>query len=91
MEIRDAVKLPGTTRTFVSKVWKYLETRREFWARRFLQTALTYKESGRQEEWRLLASSAYGLMSGRPLKKIPLMEEVAETSMNAATTRHFFK
>ena len=70
-------------RSTETKLWKYLETRRDIWARRFLQTAVMLRDGDRLREWKTLTASAYGLMNERPLKRIPLMEDIMHTTIEA--------
>lgn len=65
------------------KLWKFLETRRNTWARRFLQTAVMLRDGERLLEWKTLTASAYGMMNGRPLKRIPLMEDIMHMTIEA--------
>lgn len=70
-------------RTTENKLWKYLEARRDIWARRFLQTAVMLRDGDRLREWKTLTASAYGLMNGRALRRIPLMEDIVYTTIEA--------
>lgn len=70
-------------RSTETKLWKFLETRRDIWARRFLQTAVMLRDGDRLREWKTLTASAHGLMNGRALKRIPLMEDIMYTTIQA--------
>ena len=70
-------------RSTETKLWKYLEARRDIWARRFLQTAVMLRDGDRLREWKTLTASAHGLMNGRALKRIPLMEDIMYTTIEA--------
>lgn len=82
-ETRDIVATERTARSIETKIWKFLETRRDIWARRFLQTAVMLRDGDRLREWKTLTASAYGLMNGRALKRIPLMEDIMYTTIEA--------
>jgi len=83
-ETRKIISTARTPRSAKTGIWKYLETRRTLWAKRFLQTAAMLKDADRPREWQTLTASAYGLMTNRPLKRIPLMEDIVEITIDAA-------
>ncbi len=83
-ETREVVAKGRTARSVETKIWEFLESRRDLWARKFLQTAMTLRESKRFNECETLTASAYGLMNGRSLKRIPLMTTIAHTTIDAA-------
>ncbi len=66
-----------------AKVWKFLENRRDIWARRFLQTAVMLRDSKKHREWKILTASAHDLIKGRPLKDIPLMDDIVDITFLA--------
>ncbi len=82
-ETRRIVATARTARSIETKLWKFLETRRDIWARRFLQTAVILRDGDRLREWKTLTASAHGLMNGRALKRIPLMEDIMYTTIEA--------
>lgn len=82
-ETREIVATARTARSIETKLWKFLETRRDIWARRLLQTAVMLRDGDRLREWRILTASAYGLMNGRALRRIPLMEDIMYTTIEA--------
>lgn len=82
-ETREIVASGRTVRGIETKLWKFLETRRDIWARRFLQTAVMLRDGDRLREWKTLTASAYGLMNGRALRRIPLMEDILHTTIEA--------
>ena len=86
-ETRNAVATGRTARGIETRIWKYLDGRRDIWARRFLQTAAMLRDADRPREWQTLTASAFGLMNGRPLKRIPLMEDIVYTTIEAADAR----
>jgi hypothetical protein len=82
-ETRDIVHNSRLARNIETKIWKYLERRREIWARRFLQTAIMLKGAKMEREARTLTASAFALMDDRPLRKVPLMEDIVFTTLEA--------
>lgn len=83
-DTREIVATGHTARSIETKLWKFLETRRDVWARRFLQTAVMLRDGDRLRECKTLTASAHGLMNGRVLKRIPLMEDIMYTTIEAA-------
>jgi hypothetical protein len=81
-ETRKFLRRPA--RAAETKIWRYLEDRREIWARRFLQTAIILRSAKRMPETKTLAASAYALMQKHPLRKIPLMDDVVTATLEAA-------
>ena len=86
-ETRNIVATTKSFRTVQTKIWKYLEKHRDLWARRFLQTAVMLKDAEQLAEWQTLTASAHGLMTGRALKRIPLMEEIVFITIDAAESQ----
>ena len=86
-ETRKIVATGRTERSIETKLWKYLETRSDIWAQRFLQTAVMLRDADRLREWKTLTASAYGLMNGRQLKRIPLMEAIMYTTIAAGDAK----
>lgn len=84
-ETRKVIATARTPRSTETGIWNYLETRRTVWAKRFLQTAAMLKDADRPREWQTLTASAYGLMNNRPLKRIPLMKDIVELTIEAAS------
>ena len=84
---REIVARGRTTHSIETQIWKFLETRRDIWARCFLQTALMLRDGERFREWKTLTASAHGLMEGRALKRIPLMEDIMDLTINVRITR----
>ena len=83
-ETREIVATGRTARSMETKVWNFLEGRRDLWARRFLQTGVMLRDAERMQEWKTLTASAYGLMNGRSLRKIPLMEDIMYATIEEA-------
>ncbi len=82
-ETRAIVASGRTARGIETKLWKFLEARRDIWARRFLQTAVMLRDGDRLREWKTLTASAHGLINGRSLKRIPLMEDIVHRTIEA--------
>ena len=82
-DTRNIIATARTAHSIETKLWKFLNTRRDIWAQRFLQTAVMLRDSDHPREWRTLTSSAYGLMNGRVLKRIPLMEVIMYATIEA--------
>ncbi len=83
-ETRQSIMKGGPKAAIDKRIWKYLEGRRDIWARRFLQTAAMCHDSDMQREWKTLTASAHGLMIGRSLKRIPLMDDIVHTTLAAS-------
>lgn len=86
-ETRKIVMSRGAVETKETKIWNYLENRRDLWARRFLQTAVMLRDAEQLRDWTTLTASAHGLMNGRPLKRIPLMDDIVYMTIKAADMR----
>ena len=84
---REIVATARTARSIETKLWKFLDSRREVWARRFLQTAVMLRDGHRPREWQTMTASAYGLMNGRALKRVPLIEDIMHTTIEAADAK----
>ncbi|WP_419903825.1 YecA family protein [Kiloniella sp.] len=81
---RAIVSSTGSERTIETKLWKYLETRREIWAQRMLQTAAMLKDDQQNPDWKCLAAAAFQLINQKALRKIPVMREILYTTIDAA-------
>lgn len=86
-ETRQIAERSRSADSMAPKLWKYLDDRRDIWARRFLQTAAMLKDAKSPEEWQLLSASAMALMNGQPLKSIPLMEQIVFATSEASIER----
>jgi len=86
-ETRKIIATGRTSRGIETRLWKFLETRRDVWARRFLQTAVILRDGDQLREWKTLTASAQGLMNGRALKRIPLMEDIMYATIEAYDSR----
>lgn len=83
-EIREIMASGRTRHGTEAAIWNFLESRREPWARRFLQAATLLRDDQRTREWKTLTASAHGLVSGRALKRIPLMKDIMQITIEVA-------
>lgn len=69
--------------------WRYLETRRTWWARQAAICAATLKASAGagQTLWVSFAASARAMLDGQRLQGLPMMQHVAEMSLGVAGSR----
>ena len=84
---REIIAQGRTLDRIETGIWKFLDTRRDIWAQRFLQTAAMLRDGKRNREWRTLTASAHGLMEGRALKRIPLMGSIVDTTIVAGKAK----
>ncbi|MFV0384300.1 UPF0149 family protein [Paracoccus sp. (in: a-proteobacteria)] len=78
-DLLDQAKSP---RGLDSALWSWLETRRDWWAQIFARSAHMLEAAG-QADAPSFAATAMSLLDGRPLKKIPVMLDVHETTVEA--------
>jgi len=64
------------------RVLSHLETRRGWWRELMLRAAFVIQGNG-DANWRSFAATAQALVEGRPLKKVPIMEEILARSLDA--------
>ncbi len=64
-------------------LWAYLETRRDIWTQWMLHTAAILKKE-HEAGGLFLTASALGLVRQRPLRKIPVMQTIVDTTLAAA-------
>jgi hypothetical protein len=69
--------------------WRYLETRRTWWARQAAICAVTLKASAGAGRtlWVSFAASARAMLDGRPLQGIPMMQHLVQMSLAVAGSR----
>lgn len=82
-ETRAIIKGSRSVRTVEKKIWAFLESRRDIWARRFLQTAIILKSAKKERLSKTLAAAAFALMHKHPLQDIPLVEDIVMTTLDA--------
>lgn len=85
-ELSDALARCNTHAAEKKALWSYLETRRDWWAQHFARCAQILKHSidADPQAWLSFAAVSHGLIQGRALKKIPIFEDIAEDSLEAA-------
>jgi len=71
-----------TARSAETALWKWLETRRDWWARILARAADVLETTGGQDA-ASFAANALALLDGRDLKKIPVMLDVHEQTIEA--------
>lgn len=71
-----------TARSGETALWKWLETRRDWWAR-ILARAADVLETALEPDAASFAACATGLLDGRDLKKIPVMLDIHEQTIEA--------
>jgi hypothetical protein len=69
--------------------WRYLETRRTWWARQAAICAATVKASAGagQTLWVAFAASARAMLNGRPLQGIAMIQHIVRMSLGVAGSR----
>ncbi|MFB9981414.1 hypothetical protein ACFSQQ_41295 [Mesorhizobium kowhaii] len=82
-ETRDIIRRSRSARTAETRIWAFLEGRRDIWARRFLQTAIILKSAKKENQSKTLAAAAFALIQKHPLQDIPLMEDIVMTTLEA--------
>ncbi len=78
-EVLEGTRSP---RGMVAALWRWLETRRDFWARIVARSADVLAAAGDQDADSFTAT-AMALLDGRDLKKIPIMHDVHEQTIEA--------
>jgi hypothetical protein len=64
-------------RQFETALWRYLDTRRAWWARHWAVVALLLcAAKSPRGDWRVFAATAQAMLAGRAVKKTPLMQAV---------------
>jgi hypothetical protein len=87
--LRAAITRARTDKGRETAVWKHLETRRLWWARQFAVSAGTLKAQIKPEPrlWLSFAAVAQALLDQRPLKRIPIMVDIMEMTLEAFDAR----
>lgn len=67
-------------------VWKYLEIRRDWWARILASSAAVLKGAG-DPVWQSFAAVAQALIDGASLKRLPIMAEIVDMTLEAWESR----
>jgi len=66
---------------------EHLQARRDWWAGQCLRSALVLRDTAEPDLWRSFAATAAALLEGRELKRIPVMEQILETTIDAWESR----
>ena len=82
-ETRTIMRRSRSARTAETKIWAFLDGRRDIWARRFLQTAMILRSAKKKDQSKTLTAAAFALMQKHPLQDIPLMEDIVFTTLAA--------
>lgn len=79
--LREALSQPRSLRGVGSALWKWLETRRAWWAEIVARSAAVL-EAAKHPDAASFAATALALRDGTALKKIPVMRDIHEQSMD---------
>ncbi|WP_333835138.1 UPF0149 family protein [Rubrimonas sp.] len=72
--VRALVLEARTPRQLETALWRYLDTRRAWWARHWAVVALVLRAAARPRgDWRVFAATAQAMLAGRAMNKTPLM------------------
>ena len=85
-DVRDLLAGIRNPRSRIKRLKEHFETRREYWAIQTLKAASILKAAG--ADWTSLAVAAWALLDGRALEKIPLMEYVIDSTIEAFESNH---
>jgi hypothetical protein len=88
-ELGEGLALVRGKRAREAVVWRYLETRRTWWARQAAICAATLKASAGAGRtlWVAFAATACAMLDGRPLQAIPMMQHLVQMSLGVAGSR----
>lgn len=78
----EALEGTRSPRGVEAAMWRWLETRRDFWARIVARSADVLTAAGDQDA-DSFAATAMALLDGRDLKKIPIMHDVHQQTIEA--------
>lgn len=84
--LRDAIARARSETGQETAVWKHLATRRDWWARIF-STSAAVMQAGDDAVWLSFAAVAQALIDGKSLKRLPIMEDILETTLEAWEAR----
>lgn len=85
-DLCDALENAQTPAARERGIWSFLATRRAWWARMIARTAMTL-HAANDPAWQEFAATALALEAGRDLKKTPIMQFIADGSLDALDTR----
>jgi len=78
----EALDEPRTSRAMDTALWKWLETRRDWWARIIARSAMLLQTGGHRDAESFIAT-AQSLLTSRALRKIPIMLDIHEQTISA--------
>ena len=81
-EARQAIEQARSPSAKERALWRWLETRRGWWAHQIARCAAVLDAAGHPDT-ASFAATAMALLEGRDLKKIPVMEDILEQSFEA--------
>jgi len=81
-EARQAIEQARSPRARERALWRWLETRRGWWAHQIARCAAVL-DAAEHPDTASFAATAMALMDGRDLKKIPVMEDILEQTFEA--------
>lgn len=81
-EARQAIEQARSPRARERELWRWLETRRGWWAHQIARCAAVL-DAAEHPDTASFAATAMALVDGRDLKKIPVMEDILEQSFEA--------
>jgi yecA family protein len=79
---RNVLDKQRAPRAIESALWKWLETRCDWWARIIARSAMLLQAGGHDDAESFIAT-AQSLLEGRALRKIPIMREIHEQTIGA--------
>lgn len=88
--VRDIAGTAQSETRVVAELWRYLETRRAWWATMFARAATTLRAAEQASDsslWMSFAATAQALTAGRALKKTPIMGQILQATREAAAMR----
>lgn len=81
--LSEALEACGTRDAAARAVWRHLEGRRAFWARQMLRAAHVARAGGAIRAAHSFAATGAGVLDDRPLRRIPVFEDVVEMTLEA--------
>ncbi|MFO7857781.1 MAG: UPF0149 family protein [Ectothiorhodospiraceae bacterium] len=81
--VREILAAGGSNSSLQQRLRAYLDERRGWWAELFLRGALATAETGPDGLSRSMTVTARALLEGRPIRRIPIMEQIAEATLQA--------
>lgn len=82
-ELREAMESAADPEEMDAKLRAYLETRRGAWAERIALAARVMRDNPPKQTWMSFAATAEALLDDTPLTRIPVMDQIRETTLDA--------